>query len=150
MDPSDAKARFYARTMHTPDDAARARLRDGLRELSRALIPLHRALIEEVKDDYAFAYEAIGTPSRLLQLVQNDPFFAWLKPVTSLIVDIDEMARTDFERADVDRIVARADRLFGATAEGEFTEKYVPLLQRDVDVAMAHATVRQVLTKLQA
>jgi len=152
MDPSDAKARFYARTMHTPDDAVRARLRDALRELSRALIPLHRHLIEAAKADYVFGYEAaaVGTPSQFLQLLQNDPFFAWLKPITGLIVDIDEMTRTDFERADVDGIVARAERLFGANAESEFTEKYVPMLQNHVDVAIAHAAVRPVLAKLQA
>jgi hypothetical protein len=148
MDPSDRKARFYARTMHTPDDPARARFRDALRELSRALIPLHRRLIDAAKDEYAFAYQAVSNPSQLLQLLQEDPFFAWLKPVTSLIVDIDEMARTDFEREDVNRIAARADRLFGATDQNEFTAKYIPILQGDVDVAIGHAAVRQALAKL--
>ncbi len=150
MDPGDAKTRFYARTMHTPDDAARARLRDALRGLSRSLIPLHRALIDAAKDDYVFAFGPVDQPTRLLRLLNEDPFFEWLKPITSLIVDIDEMSRTDFERADVDAIVARGERLFGATAESEFTQKYVPILQRDVAVAMAHAAVRQMLAKLQS
>jgi hypothetical protein len=148
MGPSDRKARFYARTMHTPDDPARARFRDALRELSRALIPLHRRLIDGAKDDYAFGYQPVSNPSHLLQLLQEDPFFAWLKPVTRLIVDIDEMARTDFERTDVDRIAARAEQLFGATDQNEFTEKYLPILQSDPNVAIGHAAVRQALAKL--
>jgi hypothetical protein len=142
------KKTFFARTMHTPDDPARATLRASLRELSKNLLPLHRALINAARDDYNFAFGDEVTPNRLMQLMQEDPFFAWLKPVTSLIVDIDEMARVDFEAADYDAIVARVDRLFGTKVDGDFAEKYVPILQRDVDVAIAHAALRPSLAKL--
>ncbi|HEY2094514.1 MAG TPA: hypothetical protein VGJ81_21845 [Thermoanaerobaculia bacterium] len=142
------KETFFARTMHTPDDPARATLRASLRELSKNLLPLHRALINAARDDYNFAFGDEVTPNRLMQLMQEDPFFAWLKPVTSVIVDIDEMARVDFEAADYDAIVARVDRLFGTKVDGDFAEKYVPILQRDVDVAIAHAALRPSLAKL--
>ena len=99
--PIDRNA-FFARTMHTPDTPERAELRAALRELSKALLPLHRALIEAARDDYAFATGRTVAPAQLLQLVTDDPFFAWLKPMTALIVEIDEMARTDFE-AETDR-----------------------------------------------
>ncbi len=148
MDSNDRKARFFARTMHTPDDPARAAERAALRELSRALIPLHRTLIEATRSDYALAYEPVDSPGELLRLVQSDPFFDWLKPVTSLIVSIDEMTRTDFENAEVDEIVAAAERMFGAAAEESFAARYVPILQRDVDVAIGHAAVRSIIAKL--
>ena len=90
--PLDKKS-FYARTMHTPDSPERAALRSALRDVSKALLPLHRALIDAAKDDYAFGIAPVK-PSQLLQLLNDDPFFAWLKPVTALIVDIDEMARS--------------------------------------------------------
>src|SRR6266542_1161329 len=147
--PIDRNA-FFARTMHTPDSPERAELRAALRELSKALLPLHRALIAAARDDYAFAYGKIVGPAQLLQLVTDDPFFAWLKPLTSLIVEIDEMARVDFE-FDVARAVAvRVERLFGAEADAAFSERYVPLLQRDVDVAVAHAAIRKALARLRA
>jgi hypothetical protein len=139
---------FYARTMHTPDTPQRAALRGTLREISKILIPLHRRLIDVTKDDYAFEVGPIGSPSQLLRLVTDAPFFAWLKPVTSLIVDIDEMARTDFEATDAAAIAERLDRLFGAAADPAFAERYVPLLQRDVDVTMGHAALRQAAQKL--
>ena len=100
------KNSFYARTMHTPDTPERASLRAALRDVSKALLPLHRALIDAAKDDYAFGIAPVKPP-QLLQLLNDDPFFAWLKPLTSLIVDIDEMARTDFEPADVAAIADR-------------------------------------------
>ena len=135
------KNSFFARTMHTPDSPERAELRDALRELSRTLIPVHRRLIESAKSDYAFAYGANARPSELVELLQNDPFFAWLKPLTAVIVDIDEMARTDFEAADVSAIIDRIEKLLGET-------KYIEMLQRDIDVATGHAALRRVMQRL--
>ena len=143
--PIDRNA-FFARTMHTPDTPERAELRAALRELSKALLPLHRALIESARDDYAFAYGKSVGPAQLLRLVTDDPFFAWLKPMTSLIVEIDEMARVDFDAAGARAVAARVEQLF----EGAFSERYVPLLQRDVDAAIAHAAMRRALAKLRA
>jgi len=132
---------FYARTMHTPDRPERAALRAALRELSRALLPLHRRLIDLTKEDYAFAVGVMPPPSPLLELVRSDPFFAWLRPVTALIVDIDEMARRDFEPSDAARVAERVEQLFGE-------EHYLALLQRDADVAIGHAALRKALTAL--
>ncbi|PYQ31528.1 MAG: hypothetical protein DMF57_14225 [Acidobacteria bacterium] len=144
------KKTFYARTMHTPDSPQRAELRAALRDISVALIPLHRYLIEAARSDYVFAYEKeLDRPVHLLQLLKEDPFFAWLKPLTSVIVDIDEMVRTDFTADAAGAIHDRIDGLVGsAVAEGDFASHYREILQRDVNVAMAHAAVRQALLRL--
>lgn len=141
------KNAFFARTMHRPDDPARAKLRAALRDLSQALLPLHRALIEAAKSDYAFAFEPVTGPTHLLRLLGDDPFFAWLKPVTALIVDIDEMVRVDFEPADAKKIAGRVEDLFKGNG-GDFATHYIPILQRDVDVAIAHAAARQSVVRL--
>lgn len=143
------KEDFFARTMHTPDDPARAELRAALREISKQLLPLHRALIDAARADYAAAVGPVSGPGEMLQLLNDDPFFSWIKPLTSLIVDIDEMVRTDFDRTAVDAIVARVEKLFGTAADATFAAHYVPLLQREVDVAIAHAAVRQIIGRLQ-
>lgn len=148
MNYNDQKAKFFARTMHTPDDEARAALRAALRDVSRHLMPLHRALIEAAKDDYAFAYGPVEQPTRLLGLLNEDPFFAWIKPVTSLIVDIDEMSRRDFEPAEVHEIAGRLDRFFGPSPDPEFAKQYVPVLQKSVDVAVNHAALRGAIAPL--
>jgi hypothetical protein len=144
------KKSFFERTMHTPDSPERAMQRAALRDISVALIPLHRHLIEEARSDYAFAYEReITSPVHLLQMLKDDPFFAWLKPLTAVIVDIDEMVRTDFQTADTDAIYDRLDALVGSSAgETDFAAHYREILQRDVNVAMAHAAVRQTLLRL--
>jgi hypothetical protein len=130
------KEDFYARTMHTPDDPARAAQRAALRDLWKQLLPLHRALIDAARDEY-------------ITQVNEDPFFTWLKPLTAVIVDIDEMSRTDFERTQLDAMTARVRQIFDGEAEAAFGSRYLPLLQRDVDVAIAHAAIRQLLARLQ-
>jgi hypothetical protein len=143
MNFNDQKARFFARTMHTPDDEARAAQRATLREISRLLIPLHRALIEAAKGDYEFAYEPVEQPTHLLRLLNEHPFFAWLRPVTSLIVDIDEMSRQDFTADDFNTVASRIETLFGSTADPGFSSHYLPLLQQSIDLAMAHAALKK-------
>jgi hypothetical protein len=145
MDSSDRKARFYARTMHTPDDEARASLRARLRQLSRLLLPLHRALIEAAKSEYAFAYGPVTQPTQLLQLLNEHQFFAWLRPLTTLIVDIDETARQDFEAADFDAILERVRSMFRGDTTSDFGTRYVPLLQQSVELAIAHAAIKKFL-----
>jgi hypothetical protein len=135
------KKDFFARTMHTPDPPERAALRAALREVSKALLPLHRRLIDVAKEEYEFAVGASPTPTQLVELVRTDPFFAWLQPMTALIVAIDEMARTDFEPPDAAAIAARVEQFLE-------TERYVTLLQRDVDVTIAHAALRKALSAL--
>jgi hypothetical protein len=139
---------FFSRTMHTPDDPARAARRATLREISRLLLPLHRALIEGARADFAFAYEAVDRPSQLLSLLNEHPFFAWLKPMTSLIVDIDEMSRTDFETEQFDEVIRRVTSLVSNGASPDFAQQYLPMLQRNVDVAIAHAALRQALIRV--
>lgn len=135
------KNSYYARTMHTPDSPERARLREALRDTSKALLPLHRHLINAAKSDYMFAFSKDVTATQLVDLLQNDPFFAWLKPITAVIVNIDEMVRTDFEPKDVTPIVSRIESILAEP-------KYVEMLQQEVDIASAHAAVRAALQRL--
>lgn len=142
------KEDFYARTMHTPDDPERAVQRAALRDLWKHLLPLHRALIDTARDEYTTSIAPVGGPTHLLQLLNDDPFFAWLKPMTGLIVELDETSRTDFDKARLDDLVGRVRATFAAEADPAFTSRYLPLLQRDVDAAIAHAAIRQILARL--
>jgi len=144
---SDRKAEFYASRMHTPDTPERAELRAALRETSKQLMVLHRHLINATKEDFAFVTGATPGPTELLRLLTDDPFFAWLKPMTSLILEIDELARVDFEPETALALSRRLAMMFDAT-EGEFATHYVPILQREVDVTIAHAALRSVMGKL--
>lgn len=144
------KEDFYARTMHTPDDPARAAQRAALRDLWKQLLPLHRALIDAARDEYIASVAPVAGPTHLLQLLNEDPFFTWLKPLTAVIVEIDEMSRTDFAAPQLEAMTARVRGIFAGDGGTPFASRYLPLLQRDVDVAIAHAAIRQILARLQS
>jgi hypothetical protein len=146
--PAMKKEDVYARMMHTPDDPTRAAQRAALREAWKQLLSLHRSLIDFSKANYAANVAEVNGPGHLLQLLQEDPYFAWLRPLTTLIVDLDSMARTDFEAADVAAIVTRLDRYFGKEPDPAFAVHYVPVLQTEFDVTTGHAAVRQAIAKL--
>jgi hypothetical protein len=90
----------------------------------------------------------VAGPGHLLKLLQEDAFFAWLKPLTALIVEIDAMTSRDFESADFDAVALRTEKLFDHASDTEFSAKYVPALQRDVDVAIHHAGLRKALPRM--
>src|SRR5258708_21168928 len=143
----ERKAGFYASRTHTPDTPERAELRGALRDTSKQLVALHRHLINAAKDDFAFATGAMPAPAELLHLLTDDPFFGWLKPMTALIVEMDEMARVDFEPEGALDVGRRLQAMFGAT-DGVFASHYVPILQREVEVTIAHAALRGVMGRL--
>ncbi|HEX9161907.1 MAG TPA: hypothetical protein VF980_09400 [Thermoanaerobaculia bacterium] len=148
MNYNDQKAKFFERTMHTPDDQTRAAQRAALRDVWRLMIPLHRAIIQATRDDYTFAFGPVPQPTHLLRLLNEDLFFAWIKPITALIVDIDEVSRRDFDVSEVVDITNRVESLFGTTPDPQFARNYVPMLQRSVDVAVCHAALRKAVARL--
>jgi hypothetical protein len=77
-------------------------------------------------------------------LLTNDPWFAWLRPISQLIVAIDETL--DAEEAltgdSVDAVMNQSVFLLvPAKNGGEFGQRYVAALQRDPRVVLAHAKV---------
>jgi hypothetical protein len=109
-----------------------------------ALLNLHKALLESERAGYEKVFGKIGSPYQFLQLAATDPWFAWLRPVTQIIVAMDELlaAREPLTAAGVEALVGRAKTLLIPTVEGEgFSRHYDEALQRDPDVVFAHAAV---------
>src|SRR5579872_5846827 len=60
-------------------------------ELMRGpLLHLHKALVESERVEYERIIGRITSPNHFLQLLTNDPWFAWLSPLSQLIVSVDE------------------------------------------------------------
>ena len=73
----------------------------------------------------------------------NDPWFAWLQPVSRLIVAMDEALEAKappLDEATTDALIKQTGQLLVASEEGEgFPRHYFDALQRDPDVVLAHA-----------
>jgi hypothetical protein len=107
-----------------------------------ALLRLHKALLESERVGYEKVFGKIRSPYQFLQLVTTDPWFAWLRPVTQLIVAMDELleGKEPLTVAGVEALVGQVKTLLVPTVGGEgFSKHYDEALQRDPDVVFAHA-----------
>ena len=134
-------------------DDAEIRLR--LDAISHALRPLHKALVDLVRDDYEKRQgRPVGGPVQLFQLLTRDPFFLWLHPMSALMAEIDELYDQK-EPIEIDAVVAvrtTLESLVGSRGQepspDSFVSRYLEILQNEPDVVMLHARVRKALDRL--
>src|SRR6185503_15207452 len=121
--------------------------RQLLIELRRTLLPLHKALLEWERNAYERKHGRVAK-GELLRVIVTDPQFAWLRPVSELIVRIDQTLDTETPDSvvDVDPIVAQARRLVAPDETGTpYEQRYHTALQEVPDVVLAHRAVTAVL-----
>jgi len=93
---------------------------------------------------YEEAFGAIGAPSNFLKLLLNDPWFAWLRPLSGLMAAVDEAmdGKEPLTRKRAEELLKTAKELLRPDEEGEgFGRHYFIAMQRDPDVLLAHAAV---------
>ena len=122
--------------------------RQLLIDLRRALLHLHKTLLEWERT----AYERLhgrASPAELLDAIVTDPQFAWLRPVSELIVRIDEGLEIDAlegPEIDVDWIVAQTRTYITPNENGTpYAQRYHSALQDHPDAVFAHRAVTNIL-----
>jgi hypothetical protein len=93
----------------------------------------------------------ITSSGELLNLVINDPWFAWLHALSEFVVLIDERldAEEPPQEIEAERLIAQAWELLAPNENGRgFAKRYFEALQRDPDVVLAHAKMRKVMANL--
>lgn len=121
-------------------------MRRPLVELHSALLHLHKVLLDSERAVYEATVGPIHSPNHFFQLLTGDPWFAWLRPISQLIVAIDESLdeKEPLNHANVDALMSQSVfLLIPAESEDEFGARYVAALERDPRVILAHARVAQ-------
>ena len=127
-----------------PNTPPKKEVRQNLIALRQALLKLHKTLLDSERISYEATIGRIQSPNHFLQLLTRDPWFAWLHPLSQLIVAMDEAldGKEPLTAAMVDALVRQSDRLITPLESGEgFGRHYFEALQRDPDVVLAHAEV---------
>ena len=127
----------------TPKDSVKR-----LAAIRHAMMHLHRALLESERVRYERLNGRVGSNADFLQLALHDPWFAWLRPMSALIVAMDERMDPDAEPGvpAPESLMEQARELMRADEEGgDFPSHYHDALQRDPAVVMAHASVQRLL-----
>jgi hypothetical protein len=115
-----------------------------LQALRQSILDLHKTLIDSERVGYEQTFGPIESQNKFLQLLISDPWFAWLHPLSELVVVMDETldGEEPVTAEIVKRFAAQTKALLTASEEGEgFERSYFEALQREPDVVMAHAEV---------
>lgn len=122
--------------------------RKRLREVSRGLLRLHKSLLDDERVQYERVRGRIESSGEFLQLVLHDEWFAYLRPLSAFVVQIDELL--DAEEAsegEAGALVAQARAMLKPSETGsEFERRYYAAIQRDPDVIFAQRELLRFLT----
>lgn len=108
-------------------------------ELRRVLLQLHKTLIDWQRTDYERVHGRLQS-TQLLNVLFNDPSFAWLRSMSGLIVRIDETleAKTPDAETGTGPLVAQARELASPEAGSPYAQRYHAALQELPDAVLAH------------
>jgi hypothetical protein len=118
--------------------------REQLGHLREALLHLHKALVDSERVSYEKNIGTIPSANHFLKLLTDDPWFAWLHPLSQLIVAMDEAldakAKPPLTAELAAALIKQTGELLVASESGPgFAQNYYEALQRDPAVVMAHA-----------
>lgn len=126
---------------HTP-------LTRTLESVRMSLLRLHKRLLDAERHAYEKEHGRIENGSALLQLVINDPYFAWLRKLSELVVEIDERLESEEPMTDsgVRAMLDQIREMVQPSPRGDaFQQNYDRVVQGDPDVVIAHVELTRVL-----
>ena len=129
----------------------RTRVHRQLNDAHGYLLAVHKALLDHERVRYERAHGPIGSPGEVLQLGINDPWFAWLRPLTALITQMDEFVSSKTPPdITLGPALLKQSRALLTPAEnaGPFQSQYLQLIQESPEIAAAHAQWKLMLRQL--
>jgi len=124
--------------------------RAALEDVSRKLQQLYAAVLHAER-----RFAPSGAGLELLDRLMNDPAWAWLRPLSSLIAEVDHALAQEAELSAMEGAAAAAHirgLLFGEgdLVDKEFLTRYRSLLQLDHMLASTHGQLRELVKQLPA
>jgi hypothetical protein len=133
-----------------PSAISAAQAEARLRAVRTAVLQLHKVLIDTERVRYEQSRGKIESSHHALQLLMQDPFFGWLRPLAQLIVQLDEWLFDDKLRSpdDLAMLIDQVRRLLNGQMAGEvFHAEYRRALQDSPEVVVAAGRVAALLVK---
>jgi len=123
--------------------------RQKLCNVRNVLLDLHKALLDSERTQYEIVHGPLASPAAFLQLLIGDDKFAWLRPTTALIVQVDETLaakKPPATQPQLEQLGNDIRALFSPSRDGEgFWKRYAPVIQRDPAVARLQAQMESAL-----
>jgi len=120
-----------------------------IHDLASELRVLHKATLQAGRAAYEAEHGPVEGGMQLLHLLVHDRAFAWLRPLSELMTDLDEMLDLGEPASDGELGAVRGElEHLLSPAGGKLWTSLIALIQQDADVAAAYARVRQILLSL--
>jgi hypothetical protein len=124
--------------------------RELLKLVRLQLLDLHKLLLDRERGVYENANGAVPSPGRFLQVVINDEQFEWLRQLSGLIVQMDEMLsrRSTATDEDVSIVLKQVAQLLVVKEQGsDFQRRYYVAIQESPDVVIAQCRIERLLER---
>lgn len=130
-----------------PTDPVRQRFVD----VRRALLRLHKALVDSERAVYESREGAVSN-GVFLQLLLQDPFFAWLRPYSGLLAAMDGALAADdgLDPSAARGFLVELRALVRDEGEAVAETRYAEALRRDPNVLYAHAELARRLREAES
>lgn len=121
--------------------------RRHLQALRRAMLRLHGAILQVERVSYEREHGRVNA-TELFRLLTEDEFFGWFRPLSELVVQVDQLLDSGDEATDRDvhDLLREVRSLVNPMEHGEeFGTRYRELLQQDPEIILTHAELSQLL-----
>ena len=132
----------------TSENELTEKTRAQLRSVRKVLLSLHKTLLDFEREAYEREQGKIGNSYEFLNLVMSDPWFAWLRRLSELIVEMDELLadRKSPQETTASALIQQSKMLLTPVESGdEFQRKYFVAMQQSPEVVLAHAEFAKAL-----
>ena len=131
-----------------PPESINAESRELLGKLRNLLLEQHKLLLDRERALYESVHGAIAGPGAFLALALGDPQFAWLKQVSTLVIEIDEALsrRSKADQSVADAITARSREMLRPREEGTgFQARYYQSIQESPEITIVQCRIEKLL-----
>ena len=132
----------------TSENELTEKTRTQLRSVRGVLLSLHKTLLDFEREGYEREQGKIGNSYEFLNLVMSDPWFAWLRRLSELIVEMDELLadRKSPQETTASALIQQSKMLLTPVESGDdFQRKYFVAMQQSPEVVLAHAEFAKAL-----
>jgi len=122
-----------------------------LQLLSKRVLDLHKALLRTERSRYEAIHGRIESNTHFWALLTNDPEFAWIAPLTTFIVELEERLddkENPVTESDVEQFGGYLRGLTTSSGQNpEFNFRYTQALQHDAGLLIAHNVTMSTVPK---
>lgn len=125
---------------------------NNLKEIRNELLSLHKTLLEIERTNYEAEFGKV-TNIQLLNLLFEHQNFIWLRELSSLVAEIDEIfaKKNGILEAEIEGLFSRAKQLFdGSENYLEFKNKYQANLNTETGIDKHHERLESLFQKEKA